>query len=161
MKRWLPAPMLSAALWATWLLLNNTLDPAHVALGAVLALAIPLYTERLWPERPRPRRPGVALRLLLVVLRDIVLSNLEVARRVLGPEASLRPGFVWLPLAVRDPYAIATLAGIITLTPGTLSAELSPDRRHLLIHALHLEDPEALVADIKARYEAPLLEIFR
>jgi multicomponent K+:H+ antiporter subunit E len=160
MKRWLPAPILSASLWAIWLLLNNTLAPPQVVLGALLALAIPLYAGRLWPERPRPRRPGVALRLLLRVLRDIVLSNLEVARRVLGPEARLRPGFVWLPLSVRDPYAIATLAGIISLTPGTLSAELSPDRRHLLIHALHLEHPEALVADIKARYEAPLLEIF-
>lgn len=160
MRRWLPAPMLSASLWAIWLLLNNTLDPAHMVLGAVLALAIPLYAGRLWPERPRPRRPGMVLRLGLAVLWDIVLSNLEVARRVLGPEARLRPGFVWLPLAVRDPYAIATLAGIITLTPGTLSAELSPDRRHLLIHALHLEDPEALVSTIKARYEAPLLEIF-
>ena len=160
MKRWLPAPILSASLWLTWLLLNNTLHPAHVLLGAVLAVAIPAYVERLWPERPRLRRPGVILRLLRVVLWDIVLSNLEVARRILGPEAKLRPGFVWLPLAVRDPYAIATLAGIITLTPGTVSSELSPDGRHLLIHALHLEDPEALMADIKARYEAPLLEIF-
>lgn len=160
MKRWLPAPILTASLWATWLLLNNTLDPAQAVLGAVLALAIPLYTDRLWPERPRPRRPGLVLRLGLRVVWDIVLSNLDVARRVLGPQARLRPGFVWLPLTVRDPYAIATLAGIITLTPGTLSAELSPDRRHLLIHALHLEDPEALMADIKARYEAPLLEIF-
>jgi multicomponent K+:H+ antiporter subunit E len=160
MKRWLPAPMLTATLWLAWLLLNNSLDAAQVALGAVLAVAIPLYTGRLWPGRPRPRRPGLVLRLGLVVLWDIVLSNLEVARRILGPEAKLRPGFVWLPLAVRDPYAIATLAGIITLTPGTVSSELSPDRRHLLIHALHLEDPQALVQAIKRRYEAPLLEIF-
>jgi multicomponent K+:H+ antiporter subunit E len=100
------------------------------------------------------------LRLGLRVLWDIVLSNLEVARRVLGPEARLRPGFVWVPLAVRNPYAITTLAAIITLTPGTVSAELSADRRYLLVHALHLEDPEALVRAIKARYEAALLEIF-
>jgi multicomponent K+:H+ antiporter subunit E len=55
------------------------------------------------------------------------------------------------------------LAGIITMTPGTLSSDLSPDRKHLLVHALHCPDEAAeaaLVADIKARYEAPLMEIF-
>ena len=97
------------------------------------------------------------------MLRDIVVSNVEVARRVLGPEAALRPVFVWVPLAIRAPHGIVALAGIITLTPGTLSSEITPDRRHLLVHALHCPDADAeaaLVASIKARYEAPLKEIF-
>jgi len=88
------------------------------------------------------------------------VSNVEVARRILGPESALRPGFVELPLALTDPFAIATLAGIITMTPGTLSCAVAPDARTLLVHALHLEDADALVAEIKSRYEAPLMEIF-
>lgn len=160
MKRWLPAPLLSATLFAVWLLLNNTVDAAHLVLGVLVAIVVPWFTERLRPERPRIRRPLVILRLGLVVLWDIVMSNIEVARRILGPEAAIRPAFVWLPLDLTDPHAIVSLAGIITMTPGTLSAELSADRRHLLVHAFNVDDEAALIAQMKARYEAPLKEIF-
>lgn len=160
MRRLLPSPLLSLALLVVWLLLNNTLAPGQVLLGALLALGLPLLTDRLRPERTRMRRPLRAARLLLVVLLDIVLANFEVARRILGPEAALRPRFVWLPLDIRDPYGIAALAGIITLTPGTVSSDLSADRQYLLVHAFHCDDPAALVASIKQRYERPLMEIF-
>ena len=160
MKRRFPAPLLSATLFAVWLLLNNTLDPAQLVLGAALAIIVPWFTETLRPERPRIRRPLLIVRLGLVVLWDIVLSNIEVARRILGPEEAIRPAFVWMPLELTDPHAIVSLAGIITMTPGTLSAELSPDRRHLLVHAFNVDDEAALIAQMKARYEAPLKEIF-
>lgn len=160
MKRWFPAPMLSTLLFVVWLLLANTLDAAHVVLAALLAMVVPRFTERLRPERPRIGKPLAIARLGLVVLWDIVLSNIEVARRILGPEDAIKPAFVWLPLDLTDPHAIVSLAGIITMTPGTLSAELSADRRFLLVHAFNVEDEAALVAQMKARYEAPLKEIF-
>jgi multicomponent K+:H+ antiporter subunit E len=94
------------------------------------------------------------------VLWDIVLSNIEVARRILGPERAITPGFIWLPLDLGNIHGITALASIITLTPGTLSTELTEDRRHLLVHCFNLRDPEATIATIKARYEAPLKEIF-
>jgi len=159
-KRLLPAPLLSATLFLTWLLLNNTVDPAHLVLAAVLAVVVPWFTEALRPERPRVRRPLAIVRLGLVVLWDIVLSNIDVARRILGPESAIKPRFVWVPLSLSDPHAILSLAGIITMTPGTLSADLSSDRRYLLVHAFNVDDEAALIAQIKARYEAPLKEIF-
>lgn len=154
------APLLSLALFVSWLLLNNTVDWAHLVLGAVLAVAIPLFTEPLRPDKPRLRRLLVATQLALVVLWDIVMSNIVLARRILGPEPAIRPRFVWVPLSIRDPHGIVTLAGIITMTPGTLSSDLSEDRRWLLVHAFNVEDEAALVATIKRRYEAPLREIF-
>jgi len=158
--RLLPAPLLSLVLWASWLMLNESASVGHVLLGAALAIAIPWFTERFRPDRPRLRGLGTVVRLAAVVLFDIVKSNVVVARQVLGPESRLRPAFVWVPLDIRDPHGIVALAGIITLTPGTLSSELSDDRRHLLVHAFNVDDPEALVAEIKQRYEAPLREIF-
>ncbi len=158
--RLVPAPLLSLVLFVAWLLLHNTLDQAHVLLAAVLALAIPWLTEPLRPEKPRLRRSAVAGKLALVVLWDIVRSNIEVARRILGPESAIRPRFVWVPLSIRDPHGIVTLAGIITMTPGTLSADLSEDRRWLLVHAFDVDDEAELVATIKRRYESPLREIF-
>jgi len=156
----LPAPLLSAGLFAAWLMLNGSLAAAQLMLGALLALAVPQLTASPSAKRTTLRRIGVALRLTGVVLRDIVRSNIELARRILGSQKAIRPGFVWLPLDLRDPRALVALAGIITLTPGTLSADFSDDRRHLLIHVFHLTDAAALIAKIKTRYEAPLTEIF-
>jgi multicomponent K+:H+ antiporter subunit E len=161
MRRWLPNPLVSLVLFLAWLMLAMSADPANLLLAAALAVAIPLATRRLAPEPARIARPAAIVRLGLVVLFDIVVANLEVARLILGPESAIRPRFVWVPLTVRDPNAIAALAGIVTMTPGTLSSDLSPDRRYLLVHAFNAPDEAALVAQIKARYEAPLLEIYR
>ena len=160
MTRLLPAPLTSAAVFATWLLLNQSLSAGHLLLAALLALGLPRACAAFAPQPSRLGRPGTAVRLALVVLADIVTSNVDVARRILGRESRLRPGFVWVPLDLRDPHGIVALAGIITMTPGTLSAVLADDRRALLVHALDVEDEAALVRQIKRRYEAPLMEIF-
>jgi len=159
-----PSPLVSVTVFVVWLLLNDTLDPAHLLLAAALAVVVPRLTASIGTGAPRIRRWDVAVRLALIVLWDIVKSNIEVARRILGPEHAIQPLFVWVPLDLKSPHGVLTLAGMITMTPGTISAELSPDRRHLLVHALHVEGgaagAEALVAGIKARYEQPLIRIF-
>lgn len=160
MKRLLPAPLLSVILFIVWPLLNQSWSLGQLALGALLALVIPWFTEALRTDKGALRHPLKIVRLGGVVLWDIVTSNIEVARRILGPEAAIRPGFVWLPLSISDPHGIVALAGIITMTPGTLSSELTEDQHHLLIHVLNVDDEAALIAGIKARYEAPLQEIF-
>ncbi|MBC7780375.1 MAG: Na+/H+ antiporter subunit E [Proteobacteria bacterium] len=159
MRRLFPAPLLSAALFIAWLLLNGA-APAQLALGAVLATAIPWLTEPVRVDRPRFSAWPTLVRLGFVVLFDIVVSNVRVARLILGPEARIDPRFVWVPLTIRDPHGIVALAGIITLTPGTLSSDLSDDRRHLLVHCLNAGDEALLIATIKQRYEAPLIRIF-
>jgi multicomponent K+:H+ antiporter subunit E len=157
--RLFPAPLLSAVLFVAWLLLNGA-SAGHIALGAALAVSVPWLTEAFRPDRPRLGAWPVALRLGLAVLWDIVVSNVQVAWLILGPERRIQPRFVWLPLDIRDPHGIASLAGIITMTPGTLSADLTEDRRFLLVHALNVSDEAALIASIKARYEAPLRRVF-
>lgn len=159
MRRVWPSPWLSAALCVAWLMLNASLSAGQLLLAALLATALPLLTRRRQAHPPRPVRPARIARLALVVLKDIVLSNIELARRVLGPHDALQPRFVWVPLELRSAHGIVVLAGIVSLTPGTLSAELSDDRRHLLVHAFNVADEAALVQSIKARYEAPLREI--
>lgn len=164
MSRILPAPLLSATLLATWLLLNNTLAAGQVMLGMLLAVAVPLLAAGARQESVSAGRRSVralaAARLALRVLGDIVVSNIDVARRILGPESALQPRFVWVPLDLRDPHGVAALAMVVTLTPGTVSADLSADRSRLLVHGLHVPDADQLIATVKQRYEAPLLEIF-
>ncbi len=159
MKR-LPHPLLTPILAAIWLLLNNSLAPGHIALGLLLGWAIPLFTARFWPQTVRIRKPLTLLRFLAVVLLDIVLANLVVARLILGRPQALCPAFLVVPLRLKSDLAIGLLANTICLTPGTVSARLSPDRDFLLVHALHAPDGDALIAAIKQRYEAPLKEVF-
>jgi len=159
MTRILPHPVLSATLMVLWLLLVNELSAGHLLLGALLGWAVPLYTARFWPEEVRIRRPLVLLRFTLVVLYDIVVANVTVARLILGPAERMQPAFVNMPLALRSEAAISLLASTISLTPGTVSAFLSADRRCLIIHCLHTTEPDELIATIRRRYEQPLKEV--
>ena len=160
-KRWLPSPVLTVVLAVCWPVLNQSWSLGQVLLGLVLAVVIPWFTEPLRDQRPVIGKPWVIARLGLLVLKDIVTSNIDVARLILGRESAIRPAFVWFPLTLTDPHGIVALAGIITMTPGTLSADITPDRRYLLVHALHVDDEAALIATIHARYEQPLMEIFK
>ncbi|RLJ40443.1 Na+/H+ antiporter subunit E [Acidovorax sp. 106] len=165
MKHWfhklLPAPLLSLALLGMWLLLNRSLSAGHVLLGGLLALAIPVLTAGLRPTPVRIRRPGAVLRLLLTVMADTLQSNLAVVRLLLAPQRRRHPaGFVRIPLQLRDPNALAALAMIVCITPGTAWAELALDRSALLLHVLELDDAAAIAAHIQQHYERPLMEIF-
>jgi multicomponent K+:H+ antiporter subunit E len=164
-RRVLPRPWTALWLWLAWLLLNQTIAPGQVLLGAALALVLSRWPAAAADDasparRPVSQRAGIAVRLGWIVLHDIVVANLQVAKLILGPREAVRPGFVWVPLDVRRPRSISLFAGIITMTPGTISAELSDDHRHLLVHALRVEDPAALAAELKARYETPIRELF-
>lgn len=158
--RLLPHPLLTPILAGIWLLLNNSLAPGHIVLGLILGWIIPLFTLRFWPETVRINKPLLLLRFIAVVLLDIVLANLTVAWLIVGRSQSLRPAFLAVPLALKSDLAIGLLANTICLTPGTVSAQLSEDRRFLLVHALDAADGEAVIAEIKRRYEAPLKEVF-
>ncbi len=160
MKRLLPHPLLVLLLAGVWLLLNNTLSFGHLLLGLLLGWLIPLFTMSFWSERVRIFRPGVLIVFLGRVAFDILVANMVVARLVLGPPRRLRPAFIRVPLELKHELAISVLANTICLTPGTLSARLSPDRKFLLVHALDAPDPAGVIGSIKARYEKPLKEIF-
>ncbi|MEX2528700.1 MAG: Na+/H+ antiporter subunit E [Gemmatimonadota bacterium] len=155
-----PHPILSLVLLGAWLLLNNSVHPRMILMGGVLALAIPLFTRAFWPDRPTICRPLSLVRFLPVFVWDVVIANLEVAWLIVNFRRTLRPGWIVIPLDIRDPYAITTLANVISLTPGTVSSELGPGRATLLVHSLDVDDADAMVARIKNRYEKPIKEIF-
>ena len=164
MRRWLPFPLLWLSLTALWLLLNQTLWVGHVLLGGGLAFAACLAYRRL--EEPRPARPGlwrraaVAARLFADVSIDIVRSNLAVMRIVLNPGIHKTAGFLDIPIELRDARALATLAFIVTATPGTAWAHHDADRGILTLHILDLIDEADWIRIVKDRYESRLKEIF-
>ena len=159
-QRLFPSLPLSITVFGFWLLMNDSISAGTVAMALLVALLIPPFAARLDREFARIGRLRGVPKLVGVLLWDILVANVTVAMQVLGPERNIQPGFIWVPLDIANIHGIAALTSFVTLTPGTVSAALSEDRRHLLVHVLHLEDAGALIAEIKSRYEAPLMEIF-
>jgi len=160
LRRLFPSIPLTVMVIVFWLLMSDSFSVGLVVLGVLLGVVVPLFAARLDREfanigtlRPVPK-------LLVTTLWDILVSNIEVARQVLGRESRIHPGFVWIPLDIDNIHGVAALTSMITLTPGTVSAALSDDRRYLLVHVLNLDDEQHLITQIKRRYEAPLMEIF-
>jgi multicomponent K+:H+ antiporter subunit E len=161
MKRLLPAPLLSALLFVLWLVLNPPLGAGQAILGAIVAVALPAIAAPLRPLRVRLRRPATVVRLLLIVGLGVLRSNLDVARGIFRSRARPSTGaFVKVPLELTDPSALAVLAMITTVVPGTVWTELAIDHSAVLLHVFDVDDEAAFVADFKARYERPLKEIF-
>ncbi len=160
--RWLfPHPVLTILLAVVWVLLQNKFTPGMAVFGLILGTIIPLVTAVWWPERPGSIRLGRMFSYAIIVLWDIMVANIEVAWIVLTkPNSKLKPAWIVVPLDLREPEAITILAGTITLTPGTVSADLSDEGHSLLVHALHTEDPDGVRDEIKNRYERRLKEIF-
>jgi multicomponent K+:H+ antiporter subunit E len=158
--RWLPHPIGSLFLALVWVLLTGGYDLAGVVVGLFLGFLVPVLLWRIWPAGVRVRRPHLMLWLLLVVLYDIVVANIAVARLVLGRNSALRPRVMRLHSRLDEPLAITILANSISLTPGTVSVEIEADGRTLVIHGLDVADPDETLATIRQRYEAPLLESF-
>ncbi|AQQ01760.1 Na+/H+ antiporter subunit E [Pseudoalteromonas sp. SG45-5] len=170
--RWLPTPFRSLFLFIVWLLLNNSVSAGHLVLATFFAISIPLLSFSFRDPQPLILKPGLAFKQLLIVLYDIIVANLQVSLLILGPSRKLRPAFIKVPIDLTHDMPITILASCVSLTPGTVSAEVYPinealaegdetTQRFLLIHVLDLKDEEALIKQIKQRYEAPLKEIFK
>jgi multicomponent K+:H+ antiporter subunit E len=160
MTRILPHPGLSLLLAIMWLALAGDVGPGTLVLALLVGVMVPLFTAPWWPARPRLRLvPALAYGALVV--GDIIRANLAVAAIVLfKPNRALRPAWLKVPLSLTSPGAIAVLAGTITLTPGTVAADISACGKYLLVHALDTADPDAEIARIQSRYEARLARIF-
>ncbi|TCI00032.1 Na+/H+ antiporter subunit E [Roseococcus sp. SYP-B2431] len=160
MRRLLPHPVVSGCLFLLWLLLNGTVEPGPALVGLVVALLGGWALALLDPGQPRLRRPGLALRLAGTVLVDVARSNLAVTRIILGLNKDRQAGFIRIPLALREPQALAVLAGILTATPGSAWVEFDAEEGWLLLHVLDVGEEEEWVRLVQDRYAQPLMEIF-
>ena len=161
MRRIFPHPILTVVLTVTWLLLVNGWSLNSLVFGFMLGVLIPFLTQPYWPQQSKMKHPGKILAYVGVVLYDIVVANVIVAKIVLfKSNAKRHPAWVTIPLDLRTPEAITLLAGTITMTPGTVSADLSAEGHALLVHCLDAPDPDAVRDEIKERYESRLKEIF-
>ena len=155
-----PQPWLSLTLFITWQFLSDGITGGSVVLGIILAWGIPQMTQGFWPDPPAFIKAWRMPAYLLRVVWDIVVASVAGITILLRPRQA-RPAFICYPLELEHPLAITILASTISLTPGTVSADVSDDNKLLLIHALDAEDDQEVIDTIRARYEKPLLEMFQ
>ncbi len=161
LRRIFPHTHMSVLLTLVWMLLANSISLNSLVFGLLLGIVIPFVTQPYWPDRPKLRNWPMVVSYILIVLWDIVVANVTVAMIILFKrDADRQPNWVCVPLDLRSPEAITVLAGTITMTPGTVSADLSSGGHNLLVHCLDAPDPEAVRDEIKQRYERRLKEIF-
>ena len=159
LSRWLPHPLVSVIVGLSWLMLSHSLDAATLIMAAVLAILIPRMVRPFIDYTPNIQWQP-AFKLFFVVLWDIIISNLRVAKLVLGPTKNLHPKWFRVPLDTQHEEVNSLLAMIITTTPGTVTAGIDQDRCDILVHALNTDDIENEIKTIKERYEQPLMRIF-
>jgi len=160
-KRFLPFPFLSILLMALWLLLNQSLAPFDLVVGAALGVVLARVMLVLDPNPPNIKRPRAIIKLFLIVTYDVIRSNFAMVSIVLRLDRR-KPtsGFVNIPLQMRNRYGLAALATIITSAPGTFWAAYDARSGVLTIHVLDLVDESHWLKTIKWRYEGLLMEIF-
>jgi multicomponent K+:H+ antiporter subunit E len=160
-QRWLPHPVLSGILVCLWLALINHFELGSLLVGIVLGIGIPHLTHQVWTTSPAVRSWWRVVEFAAIVAWDVVVANLQVAWLILfKPADQLRSRWFRVPLELSSPEAITLLAGTITMTPGTVSCDVSEDGRQLLVHGLDIADESLAVQHIKQRYEARLRRIF-
>lgn len=163
MRRWLPSPFVSGILLLFWLLLQQSMDPATLLLGAMLAIGVPLLTRPFFHPIgfPRIAKPVLLLRLLAIAGIEIVRSCFNVSRIILfARPAGLNSQFIRIPLDLKNPYGLALLSCLVNMTPGTVWVEILPEKYELALHVFDLHDEQWWIDTIKTHYEKPLIDIF-
>lgn len=155
-----PQPFMSLILFGIWQLLSDGISGASLITGLALAWVLPQLTRGFREDRPVIAKAWLMPVYLLRVVVDIVIASASVAGLVLRARTP-RSAFVNYSITLEHPLAITILASTVSLTPGTVSADISDDKCTLLLHILDTDDPQQVVAEIRERYETPLLEMFR
>lgn len=157
--RCFPHPFVSILVGISWLMLANSIDPASLVMALILAIAIPYVVKPFIACTPNINWLE-GIKLTWIVLWDIIVCNIHVAKLVLGPTDKLHPKWFRVPLETQHEEVNTLLAMIITTTPGTVSAGIDQERGDILVHALSTDDTAAEIEAIKTRYEKPLMQIF-
>jgi multicomponent K+:H+ antiporter subunit E len=158
-RAWFPHPLMSLLLGASWLALSHSLALVHWLSALLIAWLVPRLLHPFLGTASQVHWPS-ALRLSFVVLYDIVMSNITVAKLVLGPMDKPQPAWIRVPLATEHAMVNSLFATIITTTPGTVSAVVDEALHVIWVHALDCSDAQAMAQDMKSRYESPLMDVF-
>lgn len=155
--------LLCLVLALTWVGLTGEITLPAFVMGVILGLIIiRLFGKRtLQVLKLNVRHFWPLIQLFFIFCYELFVANLTVLVKVLSPKLDIKPGIIKVPIDVEGPFWITTLANMITLTPGTLTVEVSPDNRFFYVHCLNIDNEANIIASIKDSFEKKILEVYR
>ncbi|WP_141433851.1 Na+/H+ antiporter subunit E [Bacillus sp. 03113] len=153
--------LLNFALALTWMFLKVSYDPVTFFVGYFFGLLIIYIFRRFFPSRFYLLRIIAVINLLFIFIRELILSNFAVLKVILKPKLDMKPGIFALQTKLTNDWEITILANLITLTPGTLVVDVSPDNKILYIHAMNIDDITDSIDSIKNTFEKAIMEVSR
>lgn len=144
-----------------WAVATGRIDSTNLIVGFAVSYLVLRWMQPVGRPSLYFSKLPQAISLLAFFLWEFLLSNLRVAWDVITPKRYARPGIIAVPLDAQTDVQIAVLAILITLTPGSVSLDVSDDRRTLYVHVMFVDDPELVRERIKKGFERPILELFR
>ena len=152
--------LLNILLAIAWAALTGSFQPVDLVFGFILGYLVLWMLTRLGKPNKYFKRISLVLGLLGYFLFDLLRANIRMAGIILSRKMKLRPAVIAVPLILKSEPAIILLANLMTLTPGTLSLDISTDRRMLYLHTVYLEDAEAFKQELIEGYEHRIKELF-
>ncbi|VAW22429.1 Na(+) H(+) antiporter subunit E [hydrothermal vent metagenome] len=154
---------LAIVLAVIWAAITGSFSAPNLLLGGSVAILALLVIRKEFAPPVYLRKIRRAASLAVLFLHELALSAYRVSVLILSPnmKSKLKPGIIAFPLSVTSDVEITLLANLITLTPGTLSIDVSEDRKFLYVHALSVPDKKALVKEIAGGFEAKIIEVFK
>jgi multicomponent Na+:H+ antiporter subunit E len=153
--------LLNLILALTWAALQGDLNVTNLVIGFLVSAAVIYVFRQMFFEPRYFAKIGLGIKLVLVFFKELIKANLSVLKVVISPRLRVRSGVIAVPTELRNDVALTLLANMITLTPGTLTLDISPDRRYLFVHTLNLDDPEDVKREIRMAFEVYLQELSR
>ncbi|MCA1021464.1 Na+/H+ antiporter subunit E [Halobacillus litoralis] len=144
-----------------WMFLSESYTFTSFLVGYILGIILLFLLRRFVPDSFYMKRTWKFVQLILLFIRELILSNLDILKYVYKPKQDMQPGIFALPIDVKTNFEITLLANLITLTPGTLSVVVSEDHRKIYIHAMDIPDVQETINDIKNSFEKQIMEVTR
>jgi multicomponent Na+:H+ antiporter subunit E len=144
-----------------WAALQGELNVINLGSGFLVSTALIYIFRRMFFRPLYFKKTALGVTLALVFIRELIKSNIAVLRVVLSRRPLIRSGVIAVPTELTNDLALTALANMITLTPGTLTLDISNDRRYLFVHTLNLTDPEDVKREIRNAFEVYLRELSR
>lgn len=142
-----------------WMFLTESYTFSSFIIGFIIGAVLLLVLNRLFPGTYYVYRLYKIGVLLLIFIRELILSNLSIIKMVYSPKLDVEPGIFAYPTDLKKAWQITLLANLITLTPGTLTVAISDDQTQLFIHAMHIDSTADSINDIKNTFEKAIMEV--
>jgi multicomponent Na+:H+ antiporter subunit E len=153
--------ILNLLIGVIWMFLSESYSFASFLVGFVIGAALLFLLNRFIPDSYYFKQVKAIGYLIFLFIKELIMANIEVLKWVYKPKLDFQPGIIALPIDVKKNWEITLLANLITLTPGTLSVDVSRDQRYIYIHAIDLPDVNQTIVGIKDTFEKAIREVTR